>query len=298
VAAPIRNDALGLRAGVLALMAAILWGGNGVAIKVGLEGLPPAAMAGVRFLLGGLTVWAGALLAGVPIRVPLAQGKGLAGLGLLFVVQIWLLNAGTHFTTAARSGVLVNVYPFFTALFAHFFVPGDRLTLARVTGLACSFLGVAVVFWESLSLAETRYALGDAMVVGSGMLLGLRQVVLKRLVQGLHPFQVLFWQAVLSLPLFAGLSAFLESQATYAFSSAVLAAMLYQGVVVAGLCFILLVFLFQHHSASRVGAFGFVTPVVGVALSAAILGEEISPALLLSMALVGAGILVVNRAEA
>ena len=41
------------------------------------------------------------------------------------------------------------------------------------------------------------------MVAASGLLLGLRQVVIKRLVQGLNPYQVLFWQAMLSLPLFA-----------------------------------------------------------------------------------------------
>jgi drug/metabolite transporter (DMT)-like permease len=293
----IRNDAIGLRAGALALLMAMLWGGNSVAIKIGLAGMPPAAMAALRFVLGALTVWVGALFVGVSLAVPRSTWKGLAGLGLLFTVQIWLLNAGTGYTTASRSGVLINVYPFFLALFSHFFVPGDRISFAKAIGLVFSFSGVALLFAESISLADTHYLLGDSMVAISGMLLGLRQVVLKRLVQGLHPFQVLFWQASLSLPLFALWSFFVEGDVEYIWNAEVVLAVLYQGVVVAGLCFVLLVFLIRHHSPSRLGVFSFLTPVVGVFLSAWLLGEELSPALLISLALVVLGIVVTNRVE-
>jgi len=293
----IRNDSIGVRAGALALLMAVLWGGNTVAIKAGLVGLPPAAMAALRFIIGALTVWVGALFVGIPVRVPRAVWQGLAGLGVLFTVQIWLLNAGTQYTTAGRSGVLINVYPFFLTLFSHFFIPGDRLTVAKSIGLVFSFSGVFLLFAESVSLADTDYVLGDLMVATSGMLLGLRQVVIKRLVQGLHPFQVLFWQAVLSLPIFAVWSLLFERDAHYEMSAAVVGGVLYQGLVVAGLCFILLVFLIRHHSASRLGVFSFATPIVGVLLSAWLLGEEISPVLWMSVVLVALGIIVANRVE-
>ena len=172
MAAEIRNEAVGLKAGTLAVVTAVLWGGNPVAIKVGLDGVPPAAMAGLRFALGALTVWVGALFAGIQLRIPPSEWKGLGGLALLFALQIWLLNAGTQYTTASRSGVVVNIYPFFTAFFAHLLV-GDRLGLGQWFGLLISFAGVVLLFWESLALAETQYLLGDAMVAASGLLLGL-----------------------------------------------------------------------------------------------------------------------------
>lgn len=292
----IRNEAVGLKAGALALLTSVLWGGNPVAIKVGLDGIPPAALAGLRFLLGALTVWVGALFAGIALRVPKSEWKGLGGLALLFALQIWLLNAGTEYTTASRSGVAVNIYPFSTALFAHLFV-GDRLGLGKWLGLGFSFTGVLLLFWESVSFVETSYLLGDAMVALSGILLGLRQVVIKRLVQGLNPYQVLFWQALLSLPLFAVWNVFFEVDFAYTFSVAVIAGVLYQGIAVAGLCFIILVFLLRHHSPGRLGVFSFATPVVGVLLSALLLDESLSPHLLASMALVALGILVANRVE-
>ena len=291
----IRNEAIGLKAGALALLAAVLWGGNSVSIKMGLGGIPPVALAGIRFALGALTVLVGALFSAVPIRVPATKWAGLVGLVALFCVQILLLNVGTHFTNASRSTVLMSTYPFFIAFFAHFFIPGDRLSSAKVAGLALSFIGVLLIFTESLGLGEVGYLYGDLMILASAILLGLRHIVLKRLMAGLHPFQVLFWQAFLSLPLFAGLSVWLERDATYDLSPVVIGAVLYQGLVVAGICFILMVSLLQRHSASRLGVFGFVTPIFGVLLSALLLGDELSPLLLASMGLVAAGIAVVNR---
>ena len=188
------------------------------------------------------------------------------------MAQIVLLNQGTYFTTAARSTVLMSTYPFFTAFFAHFFVPGDRLSTPKGGGLVRSFAGVVLIFAESLALPGI-YLLGDVLVLFSGILLGLRQVVIKRLVHGMHPYKVLFWQSLLSLPVFWAFSAVFERDAAYSWTPPVLGAILY------------------------VGAFGFATTVCGVLLSALLLDEALSWLLLLSTVLVAAGIVVVNRED-
>ena len=289
------DQPIGLRAGIWAAAAALLWGGNAVFIKMGLQGMPPIAMAGARFGIGALTVWIGALASGISLRCLAGNWAGLGVLQLVFISQILLLNVGAMLTTASRAAVLINAYPFFTALFAHFLLQGDRLSPVKILGLLCSFAGVVLLFAESLTLLDTTYLIGDALVLGSGMFLGLRQVVLKRLVRGLHPYQVLFWQAALSLPIFGVLSLVWEREAVYHFDPAVIGALLYQGVVVAGICFIVWVSLLQRHSASRLGVFSFATPPAGVLLSALLLDETISSFLWASMALVAVGIAIVNR---
>ena len=286
---------IGLQAGSLAVLASVLWGGNGVAIKAGLAGLPPLAMAGLRFSLGILVVGAAALLSRVPLRLQPGEWRGMAGLAAIFAFQIYFLNQGTHLTTASSSTVLITLYPFFVAIFAHLFMTGDRLTPGKVAGMALSFSGVALLFAESLALAETAYLLGNVLVLLSALLLGLRQVVIKGLVRGLHPYKVLFWQALLTVPVFGALSLALERGVVYRWDGSVVLGLLYQGLVTAGLCFILWAFLLRRHRASRLGVFGFVSPVVGVLLSALLLGEVLSPALLLSLVLVAAGIVVVHR---
>ena len=108
---------------------------------------------------------------------------------------------------------------------------------------------------------------------------------------------MLFWQAMLSLPLFGLWSLLFERDAHYEMSAAVIGSVLYQGLIVAGLCFILLVFLIRQHSASRLGVFSFATPIGGVLLSAWLLGEDISPVLWVSVTLVALGIIIANRVE-
>lgn len=288
------NERLTLRAGSLALLTAILWGGNAIAIKIALAGLPPIALAAARFLLGGLTVllWAG--LMRIPVRLQAGEGRRLGLLVLIFIAQIYLLNAGTDITLAGRSTVFISTYPFFTALFAHIFIPGDRLSRLKVLGMALSFAGVALIFAETLLLGELAYLPGDLMVLLSGLLLGARQVYTKRLTQRTHPARLLLYQAAFSLPVFLLFSALLESRAAWTFTPAVVGAVFYQGMVVAGLCFIVLTTLLRRYRASRLGVFGFVTPVFGVLLSDLLLGEPLSPGLLVSMCLVGAGIAIVN----
>ena len=288
------NERLTLEAAGLALATAILWGGNSVSIKFALAGMPPLALAGARFILGGLVVFLWAALSHIPLRLHPAERTGLLHLALLFIAQIALLNVGTYYTLAGRATIFISTYPFFTALSAHFCLPGDRLTWLKAVGIVLSFAGVVLVFGESLVLGRFTHIPGDLMVLFSGLLLGIRQVYTKRLTQGIPPSKVLLWQALLSVPVFLVASAILESDGPYRLSAPIVGAILYQGLVVAGFCFLVSISLLRRHQASRLGVFGFVSPVFGVLLSNLILGEAVSPALLASMVLVGAGIAIVN----
>ena len=115
--------------------------------------------------------------------------------------------------------------------------------------------------------------------------------------QGLHPLQVLFWQAGIGLPLFVLWSVIFETNVIRQMNWTVWLAVLYQGIIVAGFCFVLMVILLRNHSPTRLGIFSFVTPIVGIVLSAWILNEEITFWLWISLLLVTIGIIIANRAE-
>lgn len=290
----ILNERITLQAGSLAILMAVLWGGNNIAIKFGLAGVSPFALAGIRFLIGSFIVLIWVFLTKVSVRLEIGEGRGLAKLGFIFVAQICLLNLGVYHTLAGRSTVIISTHPFFIALFAHLLIPGDRLSQIKIIGMAFSFLGVALVFAESIAIKEFRYLIGDVMVLISGLLLGLRLVYVKRLTQGIHPAKLLLWQAAFSIPAFFILSFIFESHIPYQLTTGVVLGILYQGVVIAGFAFIIYTRLLQRYIASRVGVFHFLTPVFGILFSNLLLGEELSFGLIASMMLVGAGITIVN----
>ena len=71
-------------------------------------------------------------------------------------------------------------------------------------------------------------------------------------------------------------------------------AVLYQGLVIGTLCFTVWTWLLRKHAASRLAIFGFIAPLVGVGVSAAVLGEPVTAGLMVSAALVASGIVAAN----
>ncbi len=287
------NEPLTLKAGGLAFFTSILWGGMFVSIKLALVGMPPIALAGTRFMIGGLTVLLWATITSIPIYMRSADRRSLSLLATLFTLQILALYEGANFTLASRSTVLVCTFPFFTAIFAHRFIPGDRLNSLKVLGIVLSFIGVFALFVENFILKEFGYFIGDVLSLSSGFFLGVRQVYSKHLVQRMHPYKILLWQSTLSFPILFLLS-LLTEKVSYRFTPIIISAILYQGMVVAGFCFIVQTTLLRRYSASNLSVFGFFTPVFGVLLSNLILGEGLTLTILMSMILVGTGIGIVN----
>ena len=185
----------------LALLLAFLWGGNSLAIKVGLQDFPPMALAFLRFVIGLVVIGGWALFRRIPLRLRPGELPRLLLLTTIFILQIICLNTGTLYTSASRSTIFINVYPFFTALFAHFWIPGERLSVTKTLGIVVAFSGVFVTVAPELGQGETS-VIGDIIVLVSGCFLGLRVVVTKLLIQSIHPYRLLAWLLTLSLPFY------------------------------------------------------------------------------------------------
>ena len=74
-----------------------------------------------------------------------------------------------------------------------------------------------------------------------------------------------------------------------------IAAIAYQGVVVAGVCFIVWAELLKRHAAGTLSMFAFLVPITGIALSSWFFGEPMRLTLLGGGILVLAGVWVVTR---
>jgi len=279
----------------LVLLLCVFWGGNTVAIKVSVADVPPLGAAGWRFLLGTLAIGLWCWGRGISLGLRPGDRRALLGLAGLFYVQIAALNSGTKATLASQATVLISSYPLFVALLAHFLVPGDRLTRTRAVGLVLAFGGVFCVFAEPLLQSGPGHGRGNLTVVVSAFLLGLRLVCLKLLVRDLDPHVAIFWQGAFSVPGFFLASGLLEGFATYHFTPAAVGALLYQGWVVAGFCFVAWAILLQHHRPSQLASFSFTSPLFGVALSCLLLGDPLTGGLGLGVLLVAAGIYLANR---
>lgn len=286
-----------LRVAGLALLLAALWGANPVAIKIGLVDAPPLRLAWMRFVLGGLfnLAWGGSTGALATLRVERHEWRPLAVLGLLFTIQIGLLNIGTNLTTASRSTVLLNAYAVHTVVLAHFQIPSDRLTARKFLGTLIAYAGIVLLFGPDLYGSRVTF-LGDLLVSVSALLLGERTVYLARAVQRMEPLKLLLAQAAVGTVCFLAFSLWTESEAPYRWTTPLILVILYQGLVVAGFNFTASLWLLRHYRPSALAGFLLTTPIFGVLLSAVLVGDPLTGTLLLSSLLVAAGIGITSRA--
>lgn len=278
----------------LALLVFALWGANNLAIKVAVGAIPPLAAAGIRFSLGVVFFALWARHKGVGLWPQPGELRRLAVLAALFFIQIAALNIGQKLTSAVRGTVFLAAHPLFVGLFASWWVPGDRLTRGKLLGLLLAFAGVLVTFAEGF-LAPGAGLLGDAVVLASAILLGARLVLLKLVVQEVPPPRTLFWQAGLSLPVFFGLSAWLERGSWGVVGMPHVVAMGYQGVVVAGFCFATNAWLYEHFRASQIAGYTFTVPLWGVAICALVAHDPLTLSLVAGVAMVALGIALASR---
>ena len=279
-----------LRGALLALLLSLFWGGNPVAIKLGLEDAPPLRLAWMRFVVGGLViaVWAGLTgrLAGV--RVRRAEVKPLLVVTFLFVAQVGSMNIGTALTSAAHAAILLNLYAVHTVVLSHFLIPGDRLTPRRLLGIAVAYAGIVLLFVRQ-SAPGVSSLLGDSIMFVSGFVLAERTVYLARVVHRLDPVKLLLAQATLGSAAFVVASAVTESAPT-AWTLRLGLALAYQGVLIAGFNFIANLWLLGRYRPSALAGFFLTQPIFGVAIAALIAGDRLTADLLVACCAVAVGI--------
>ncbi len=293
------REPIGPRSVMLALLVSVLWGGNLVSIRVGVDSVPPLWSAFWRMAVGVAVVTAWSLWKGVPVRPARGEWRPLFYLGVLFTAQIALLNSASTMTSPSYGVVILNSYAVFANLVGHFWRGPhleDRLTGMRVLGLSVAICGLVVLtLGQAPKALAPRPLLGNAMMVGSAFLLGYRQVYTRWLVQSVNPVRTVVWQMAWSVPLFLGIAAVSEPMVYGHVTWQAVAAISYQGFVVAGICFIVWAELLRRHSAGTLSMFSFLVPVAGIALSGWIFGEPLTMGLVVGGALALAGVFIVTR---
>jgi len=268
---------------------------NQVVIKLTNEGLQPVFAAGLRSLGAVVVIWG--VMRARGLRLDFAAGTRGAGLlvGLIFTVEFLALFIALDLTTVTRVSVIFYSMPVWMALAAHVLLPGERLTPLRSIGLALAFGGVAWAIVDRSGFGGEASLLGDlAALVGALGWMGVSLMPRLTRLSRLRFEMQMFWQVAVSAPIMLAAAAF-YGPLVRDFTAATGCMMLFQIVVVASGVFLAWFWLLTRYKASQVASFAFLSPVFGVAMGWLWLGEPVTGALLVQLALVSAGIVLINR---
>ncbi|WP_081438748.1 EamA family transporter [Pseudofrankia asymbiotica] len=280
---------------LLAVVVAVAWGLNFLAIDASLEHFPPFLLAAVRFAIIAVPTLLLVPRPRVPARWLFGYGLGFGTLQFLFLY--WAMHAGIQ--PGVASLVLQSSAPFTVLLGAALF--GDTVTPRRLAGLTVAVLGLAVVGWERSHTA----AIGPFLLVlagGFGWAIG---NICNARAQAPNPFHLTLWMSVVPPVPMLALSLLVEGPhrigAAFSTTDHLLGAL-------TGLAYTVLIgtllgsgiwsWLMARHAAGLVAPFSMLVPVIGLSASAVLLNERITALEIVGAVLVVGGVLHGSTARA
>jgi drug/metabolite transporter (DMT)-like permease len=280
------------------VLCCFLWGLNQVAAKVALAEVPPLWQAATRSLGGAVLVFAWSRWRGIALFERDGSLAGGLWAGLLFAAEFGCIFVGLQFTTASRMVVFLYLSPFVVALGMPFISRAERLNLAQIAGLVTAFVGVAWAFAESFSqpAAGPKQWVGDALGVLAACLWGGTTLVIRatRLGTVVAEKALLYQLGISGLALLAAAASVGQPWTTLP-SPLTGLSLFFQTVVVTFASYLLWFWLVRHYQATQLSAFTLLTPVFGLLQGALLLGEPITPRLLVALVAVAVGIVIVSR---
>jgi drug/metabolite transporter (DMT)-like permease len=288
----------------LVMLTSALWGGTPVAISYAVVSLPPVAVAAVRFALAAVFMLVWCRFEGSSLRLGKGQLKLSLVAAFLLFVQISTFNLGVAWSNSSHASLLINTFVFWVVAIEHFFTKTDRMTMRKLMGLVIAALGAVIILFLASdtaalpdSLDDLPTSAGDIVLLVSAFLLGIKIVFVKQALKQVEPGKLIFWHDVFAVVQFTAYSAVAEEVALEQVTIPAALALIYQGILVAGLCFAIQAQLLRKHTASQISIFSFTTPLFGVILAAAFRNDPLSPWLLISVAGVAVGIFLVNTGQ-
>lgn len=278
--------------GTLAAVLSSCLGGTAVVATRHLVGsLDPLTLALARYGLGLLVLGAGVAC----LRLPLAARRDLPRLvllGVLFFAGFPLLfNLALTWTTAARGALALATLPLLTLLLA---VPAgaERPTARKLAGVLLAFLGVGLALSGDLAAPPGAWR-GDLVMLAAAACGAVYNVASRPLLRHHPPLAVIAQAMAVGVTILLPAALWLGTPSRLAaLDAAEVTLILYLGLFGGALAFWLWTKGLERTTPTRVAVTVALNPVIAMILGLLLLGESLSPSLLLGLAAVSAGILL------
>jgi drug/metabolite transporter (DMT)-like permease len=281
---------------LLLLVLGTIWGSSYLFIKVAVAQIPPLTLVAGRLLLAALVLWV--VMAILRQRMPRRRSLWGAYTVMGFfsgTLPYVLISWGEQHISSGLAALLQATMPIFTVLIAHLAIGDERLRPASVLGVAVGFAGVGVLMLPDLRQGLQANLWGQMAIVGSSISYAGATVYARTHLRGQPPMASTTGQltmgAVLTLPLA------LIFDRPYDLSPSPQTWAAWLGLVFLGtvIAYIIYYALIERTSATFVSLVTYIIPINGLLLGALVLGEALTLPVLISAALILAGVMLVHR---
>jgi drug/metabolite transporter (DMT)-like permease len=276
---------------------AIVWGTTFLGIRIGLESIPVALLAGLRWLSAGLVLAAMLPLFGEHLP-PRHTWRSIAVVGFLMnVLGNGLLVWAEQYVASGLTAVVVGMVPFWSVLVEAVSPGGERLTRGTVMGLAAGFAGILVLVWPqlmaggeggrmfitgivALQIGSLAWALGTSYI---------KRQHIRATALASTALQMIFSGVMLLI-----VATILGEWPRLAFTPRSLGALVYLTIAGSVVGYTAYVYALKYLPVSTVSLYAYINPIIAVILGTLLAAEPLSPRIVVAAVLVFGGIAIVR----
>lgn len=274
----------------------IIWGTTYLAIRIGVEHIPPMFFAGIRWLVAGSMFLLILKQRGksLPTKNDL---KHITVMGLLMLgMGNGLVVVGEQYISSGLAALLITTVPFWIVGIESFVSKGPKLNSIVILGLVIGLAGVSLIFgndWKDL--LNTEYLFGVLSILGAVVTWSLGSVYSKYRKLTVHPLMSAASQMIIAGTAQIILGLILNEQSVINLHSDGLLALLYLILVGSIFGYGSYIYAIEHLPLSLVSTYAYINPIIALFLGWIVLNEKVNVFTFIAAAVIIAGVVILNQ---
>ncbi|MBX7151777.1 EamA family transporter [bacterium] len=271
----------------------VIWGSTWIAIKFGLEDLPPFLFGGSRFIIATILVWLMMKVWKITFPRDWESWKIMLILGLAQAGDYVFVFWGEQYISGGLGAILFATMPFFVVILNYFMADEHGVEPVQIVGIAISFIGVVLIFIKDMSLSDNS-VWGGIAIIAASICGAFISVYAKLHANNIHSITNTFTQMLVSAVVLCTMGLILEDVNRFHLTMDGALSILYLGLFGSAIAFVLYMWVIKKVSVIEASVIPLTTPIAAVILGWAMRDEAMGINVIAGGILILAGVYLVN----
>jgi drug/metabolite transporter (DMT)-like permease len=278
---------------ILTLLA-LIWASAFFNIKIATYSYGPLTIAFLRIFLGAIPVILLCYIKKIKIEAFSKDWYWFAAIGIInLVIPFFLIAYGVKNVQSNLAAILMASTPLSASLLAHFFTKNEKINLIKSLGVIIGFSGIVYLFSDNILINKNNLISALSILCGSTFYVigGLLTLKISNKKNENVTASILIWGTLVLLPIFL----FIEEPWKLSPRLDSTIALLYLGVFSTGVAWLLRFYILKRNGLVFQSQVAYLIPIFGVILGFLMLGELVTPKVIISLLAVIIGIYIVKK---
>jgi putative membrane protein PagO len=287
------NEKYKIAAGFITIC--MIWGSTWLVIRVGLNSLTPIIAVGLRFSTAALLMFLLFKSKSLTLQKDSLSIKLYIFLGFFsYLIPFGLVYWSEQFIPSGLTSILFAVLPFGVIIFSKLMMKESVISFNQVVGVILGFIGIIVIFSESLEMEFSGYFLGMSAALFAALMQAYVAVVIKKHGKHLNIMTMNFIPLLMTGVLMTAGGIIFENHSVWIFDWKAIGSIIYLALFGTVIAFSVYYWLIKKMNLVILSLNSFISPIIAVILGWLILSEKLSWQTLAGSILVLIGVLFAN----